>query len=198
MPKINEKKISDIRINTNIRILAVDDTPKVDSSSFLIGIIYRNGIVEGAVSAKITYDGNDSTDEIIRMVKNSRFSSQINLIILNSITTAGLNIVDISKLADSLSIPVIAVTRHQPKVSELEKAVRKLDIPEEEKERRITMIRNAGEPFKIKAKPLIYAQAAGIDRYKAMEVIKNIGLEPLRLSHIIASALVLGESKGRF
>lgn len=198
MSKINEKKVSNIRVNKNIRVLAVDDTPKTDSSSFLIGIVYRDGTVEGAVSAKIKYDGNDSTDEIIRMVKCSRFSNQINLILLNSITMAGLNIVDISKLADSLSIPVIAVTRHQPRVSELEKAVRKLDIPEEEKERRITAIRNAGEPFKIKTKPLIYAQVAGIDRYKAMEIIKNIGIEPLRLSHIIASALILGESKGRF
>lgn len=198
MSKINEKKVSNIRVNKNIRVLAVDDTPKTDSSSFLIGIVYRDGTVEGAVSAKIKYDGNDSTDEIIRMVKGSRFSNQINIILLNSITMAGLNIVDISKLADSLSIPVIAVTRHQPRVSELEKAVRKLNIPEEEKERRITAIRNAGEPFKIKTKPLIHAQVAGIDRYKAMEIIKNIGIEPLRLSHIIASALILGESKGRF
>ncbi|MEM3455123.1 MAG: DUF99 family protein [Candidatus Micrarchaeia archaeon] len=187
-----------IKIDKNIRILAVDDTPRINSSSFLIGIVYRNGIVEGAVSTKITYDGNDGTEQIIKMIKRSRFSNQIKLILLNSITMGGLNIIDISKLSASLSIPVIAITRHQPRVSELEKAVSKLDIPEEEKERKLNAIKNVGEPFKIKTKPILYAQAAGIDRFKATEAIKIIGIEPLRLSHIIASALVLGESKGRF
>ncbi|MEM3369274.1 MAG: DUF99 family protein [Candidatus Micrarchaeia archaeon] len=187
-----------IKIDKNIRILAVDDTPRINSSSFLIGIVYRNGIVEGAVSTKITYDWNDGTEQITKMIKRSRFSNQIKLILLNSITMGGLNIIDISKLSASLSIPVIAITRHPPRVSELEKAVSKLDIPEEEKERKLNAIKNAGEPFKIKTKPILYAQAAGIDRFKAMEAIKIIGIEPLRLSHIIASALVLGESKERF
>ncbi|MEM3407932.1 MAG: DUF99 family protein [Candidatus Micrarchaeia archaeon] len=187
-----------IKIDKNIRILAVDDSPRINSSSFLIGIVYRNGIVEGAVSTNITYDGDDSTEQIIKMVKRSRFSNQIKLILLNSITMGGLNIIDISELSNSLSIPVIAITRHLPRVSELEKAVDRLEISKEEKERKLNAIKNAGEPFKIKTKPILYAQVAGIDRFKAMEAIKDIGIEPLRLSHIIASALVLGESKGRF
>ncbi|MCX8202527.1 MAG: DUF99 family protein [Candidatus Micrarchaeota archaeon] len=187
-----------MKIDRNMRILAIDDSPRIDSYSLIFGIVYRNGLVEGALSTKIEYDGNDSTEKIIKMIKESRFSSQIRIILLNSITMGGLNIVDISRLSDSLSIPVIALTRHEPRVSELERAVKNLDAPEREKNVKLEAIKKAGEPFKIKTKPILFAQAAGIDRFKAGELIKEIGIEPLRLSHIVCSAIVLGESKGRF
>lgn len=188
---------SSIRVSKNIRILAIDDSPREGSISYLIGIIWRNGIVEGVLSTKVEYDGRDSTERIIEMINRSRFSKQINLILINSITVAGLNIVDIKQLSHSLSIPVIAVTRHHPRVEELERAVRELEGSEAQEEK-LRAIREAGEPFRIKTRPELYAQVAGMDRFRASELIKSVGIEPLRIAHLVSSALVLGESKGRF
>ncbi|MCS7109624.1 MAG: DUF99 family protein [Candidatus Micrarchaeota archaeon] len=182
----------------NIRVLAIDDTPSFHSSSLIFGFVYRKEIIEGALCTNVKYDGSDSTEKIIKMVKESRFSRQIKLIILNGITVAGLNIVDIKDLSSTLSVPVIAITRKRPKRDELEKAVMKLKISEEDKRKKLLAIRKAGKPFKISKNPVLYAQLAGIDRIHAAKIVNELGLDGLRLAHIVCSAIFSGESKGRF
>ena len=191
------------KISKNLRILAIDDSPPISTSgrqqSLLIGVIYRDGKIEGVLSTKVDWDGEDSTEKIIQMIKSSRFANQIQIILINSITVAGLNIIDIKNLHEEFSIPVVAITRHKPSIADLQEAVRKLkEHSADLKERKIGNIKKAGEPVEIKFKPRLFSQFAGIDRYQLIEFINEFGIEPLRLAHIISSGVVSGESKGRF
>jgi endonuclease V-like protein UPF0215 family len=191
------------KISKNLRILAIDDSPPISTSgrqqSLLIGVIYRDGKIEGVLSTKVDWDGEDSTEKITQMIKSSRFANQIQIILINSITVAGLNIIDIKNLHEEFSIPVVAVTRHRPSIADLQEAVRKLkEHSADAKERKIESIKKAGEPVEIKFKPRLFSQFAGINRYQLIEFINEFGIEPLRLAHIISSGVVSGESKGRF
>jgi endonuclease V-like protein UPF0215 family len=191
------------KISKNLRILAIDDSPPISTSdkqqSLLVGVIYRDGKIEGVLSTKVDWDGEDSTEKIIRMIRSSRFANQIQIILINSITVAGLNIIDIKELQEEFSIPVVAITRHKPSISDLQEAVRKLkDCKEDEKIRKIESIKKAGEPVEIKFKPRLFSQFLGMDRYQLIDFVNTFGIEPLRLAHIISSGIVLGESKGRF
>lgn len=172
-----------------IRAIGIDDSPfkKGDNHCFIIGVIYRPEIVEGVLSTKIKIDGNDATDKIIEMIKRSRFSDEIKVIFLNSITFGGLNIVDINKISKSLNVPVACITRKKPTLK-LKKLVEKL--------KKETI--NPPKAFEINE---IYAQYVG-DFKKIKEYINlftNIGNvpEPLRLAHIIASGVFTGQSRGR-
>lgn len=203
--KISQQTRASFTLSKNIRILAIDDSPpledkEIGKSSFLIGVLWRDGKIEGIISTKVKWDGDDATEKILEMIKRSRFSNQIQSMFINSITVAGLNIIDISHLSKSLRIPVLAVTRHPPSVKELENAIRKLkekNFPQPSIELKLSRLKNAGEPISIKTKPRVYIQFAGINKFEASELIKTAGLEPLRISHLISSGLS-GESKGRF
>jgi len=191
------------KLSKNIRILAIDDSPPFSDSkgkmqSLLIGIIYRDGKIEGVLSTRVEVDGEDSTEKIIQMVKSSRFANQIQIVLTNSITVGGLNIIDIKQLYKEFSIPIVAITRHKPFVSKLEAAVNKLNCSIEEKNKKIEKIKNAGEPVEIKSKPHLFSQFVGINKYQLIDFLNLFGIEPLRLAHLISSGIILGESKGRF
>lgn len=173
-----------------IRAIGIDDSPfkKGDNHCFIIGVIYRPEIVEGVLSTKIKIDGNDATDKIIEMIKRSRFSDEIKVIFLNSITFGGLNIVDINKISKSLNAPVVCITRKKPTLK-LKKLVEKL--------KKETM--NVPPFFEVNR---VYVQCTGDSIKKIKEYINlftNIGNvpEPLRLAHIIASGVFTGQSRGR-
>jgi endonuclease V-like protein UPF0215 family len=189
----------------NIRVLAIDDSPPIcnkdfERQSFLIGVLWRNGTIEGVLSTKVNWDGNDATEKITEMIRTSRFSNQIQSIFINSVTVAGLNIINISLLSQSLKIPAIAITRHPPSVKKLENAVQKLkekSFSDSLIYSKLSNLNNAGEPIPVNTKPKTYIQFSGINKFDAAKLVKAVGLEPLRISHLFASGLS-GESKGRF
>jgi hypothetical protein len=112
---------------------------------------------------------------------------------LDGITSAGFNIIDIKKLFELVKLPVIAIVREKPDLDRIKKALKKL--PEYEK--RWTAIKNAGKILKVlsrKAAEPIYMQIAGISKSDAETIVKNTSTrsnipEALRVAHIIASGL---------
>ena len=70
-----------------------------------------------------------------------------------------------------------------------------------EKERRWDIIQRAGKVYKIKENG-VFIQFCGIDTQTAFEIVRitsthsNIP-EPLRVAHLIATGVVLGESTGK-
>ncbi|MGA3021035.1 MAG: DUF99 family protein [Candidatus Micrarchaeales archaeon] len=178
------------------RILAIDDSSfsKEDKQALIVGVIGRNDEIEGVLSFKIDIDGRDATEKIIRKVDASRFSDQIKLIVIHGIMLAGLNIVDIIKVHDTLGIPVLALVRKKPHSSELEKAIkaaRATDMKD-----RISLLRKINSTIKMSRIGGFYAQYVGIENEETSK-LQEISVKYLRLAHIIANGIVRGESKGR-
>jgi len=185
-------------LKREIRLIGIDDAPfnKFKKGDVLIvGTIFRGGsFLDGILSTRVTIDGDDSTDRLVRMINSSKFKSQIRCIILDGIALGGFNIIDIESLNTLTGVPVIVVVRREPNISKIISTLTKLG-----KLDKIRLIEKAGKPEKINK---VYIQIRGTDLETASEIMRmtctrsNIP-EPVRIAHIIASGIVRGESKGR-
>ncbi|MDP2974472.1 MAG: DUF99 family protein [Candidatus Diapherotrites archaeon] len=179
-----------------LRVLAIDDgyfKPRRKGETILVGVISRlDSLIEGILSTKVQVDGLDSTKQISSMLLNSKFSNQISFILLSGLNFAGFNIVDLKKLFAKTGIPIIIVFRKMPRMQKIEAALGKF----RDKKKRMQLIAQAGEIFPCNK---IHFQVHGTDAKTAASVlrrtIKHSNLpEPLRLAHLIASGVSIGES----
>jgi endonuclease V-like protein UPF0215 family len=182
------------------RVLGIDDScfDKFKTRTVLIaGVVSRlDGYVEGILSTTVQVDGVDSTTKIAKMIKSSRFRTQLKAVMLHGFTLAGFNIVDIYALNKKIKIPVICVLRKQPNERKVLNALKKL---KKNKEKKIRLFKKVGKLEKFHG---IYFKAVGIDSQHAKKLIQKTTHrgnmpEPVRLAHLIASGTSRGESKGR-
>ena len=184
-------------IKPEIRVLGVDDGPFIPHTKGqvpVIGVVFRGGYwLDGVLHTKIAVDGFDATENIVSMITSSPHYKQLRVIMLNGVTFAGFNIVNIKTLNAATKLPVITVTREKPDFQKIHKALKNLSKSQE----RCNMILNAGEPFEVptrSGKKKIYMQVAGISRYDAQKILRltstrsNIP-EALRVAHLIASGI---------
>jgi endonuclease V-like protein UPF0215 family len=185
-------------IKPEIRVLGVDDSPFIPHKKgqvLVIGVVFRGGYwLDGVLHTKIAVDGFDATEKIVAMITSSSHYKQLRVIMLNGVTFAGFNIVDVKALNAATKLPVITVTREKPDLAKIHKALKNLSKRQE----RWNTILNAGEPFEVptrRGKKKIYMQAAGISRDDAQKILRltstrsNIP-EALRVAHLIASGIV--------
>jgi endonuclease V-like protein UPF0215 family len=185
-------------IKPEIRVLGVDDGPFIPHTKGqvpVIGVVFRGGYwLDGVMHTKIAVDGFDATEKIVAMITSSSHYKQLRVIMLNGVTFAGFNIVDVKALNAATKLPVITVTREKPDLAKIRKALKNLSRSQE----RWNTILNAGEPFEMptrRGKKKIYMQAAGISRDDAQKILRltstrsNIP-EALRVAHLIASGIV--------
>ena len=184
-------------IKPEIRVLGVDDgvfIPHNKGYADIVGVVFRGGYwLDGAMRTEVEVDGLDATEKIASMIVASPHYQQLRVIMLNGITFAGFNIVDIKELYNKTKLPVIAVTRDKPDMEEIKKALENLP----EKERRWRAILNAGELLTVQTREgeePVYMQIAGITRSDAEKIVKMTSTrsnipEPLRVAHIVASSL---------
>lgn len=179
-----------------LRVLAIDDgyfKPRQKGETILVGVVSRlDSQIEGILSTKVQVDGLDSTKQISSMLLNSKFSNQISFILLSGLNFAGFNIVDLKKLFARTGIPIIIVFRKMPRMHKIEAALGKF----RDWKKRMNLIAQAGEIFHCSK---IHFQVHGTDAKTAASVlrktIKHSNLpEPLRLAHLIASGVSIGES----
>lgn len=188
-----------MHIKPQIRILAVDDSSLKFEKVTIIGTFFRGGRqLDGILRTEITKDGLDATEVLVRMIRNSKFCSQIRVIILDGVTYAGFNPVDITLLHRETSIPVLVFMRSCPDFEKIRLALAHLP----DSDLRWEIIRRAGKIRKIDGEKPVYIQICGIDVESAVKIIKMTSIfgnipEPLRAAHIIATGIVLGESKGK-
>jgi endonuclease V-like protein UPF0215 family len=184
-------------IKPEIRVLGVDDgafIPHVEGQVSVIGVVFRGGYwLDGVMHTKIAVDGFDSTDRITSMITGSAHYRQLRVIMLNGITFAGFNVVDVKALNTATKLPVITVTREKPELAEIHKALQNLPRSDE----RWEAILSAGEPVEVStrnAKAKIYVQTAGVSKEDAQKILRltstrsNIP-EALRVAHLIASGI---------
>lgn len=183
-------------VKKEIRVIGIDDSPFIkfsDKKSLVIGAVMRGGLyIDGILSTKVDVDGNDATVKIARMINKCKFFPQLQCIFLDGIAVAGFNVVDIGKLSEKTKLPVIVAIRKMPDLGKIRKALIKI-----KKKRKIKLIEKAGEIMKIGN---IFVQLSGIDLSDARKILKVVCTrsyvpEPIRIAHIIASGIVLGESR---
>jgi uncharacterized protein len=191
---------SDFHIKSEIRILGIDDSALLNEKVMIVGAVFRGGDwIDGVLRSDITKDGLDATDVICNMIKKSKHYGQIRAVILDGITYGGFNVVDIQMLYRETGIPVIVVMRSYPDFEKIKLALKY--FPDEEK--RWTIIKRAGKIEKITSKKnSIYIQRAGIGLETVKKIIQLTSIrsnipEPLRVAHLIATGIILGESRGK-
>jgi len=189
-------------IKDEIRILGLDDGPfKRDEREVLVvGTVFRGGsFLDGVVSTKVTVDGLDATDKLVELVCNTKFKD-LRVVMLDGLGFGGFNLVDIKRLYEDTGLPVIVVVRNKPDFDEIRNALNNLP----QSQTRWNLVEKAGEVRSVSTKPgkKIFFQVAGIKEEDAREIIKlsatrSLLPEPIRVAHLIAQGIVLGESRGK-
>jgi endonuclease V-like protein UPF0215 family len=184
-------------IKSEIRVLGIDDgrfVPHTKGTVDVVGVVYRGGyLFEGVMRTEITIDGLDATEKIASMIKNSPYYKELRVVVLDGVTFAGFNVVDISELSGRVDLPVMSVAREKPDLEEIRGALK--NLPDFEK--RWQAMENAGELFEIETRDgenPVYVQTAGILPEDAENIIKKMSThsnipEALRVAHIVASGL---------
>lgn len=186
-----------------IRILGIDDAPfdkNKDKNCLIVATVFRGGsFLDGLLSCKVKVDGDDATKKIIKLISKSKHKQQLKVIMLDGISVAGFNIIDIQELNKKTRLPIIVLIRHMPNMKDIKKALKKF----KDFKKRLTLLEKAGEIYKTNIKnKALYFQIAGISNEQAKRIIRlsatrSLLPEPIRVSHLIASGIKKGESRGR-
>ena len=185
------------RVKPEIRVLGVDDgvfVPHSKGVATVVGVVYRGGYwLDGVMRTEVEIDGMDATEKIASMITTSPHYGQLRVVMLNGVTFAGFNMVDIKKLFERVRLPVITVTREKPDFDDIRRALRNLP----EYENRLEAMENAGKLIEVHtrdAEQAVYVQIVGISEKDAEKILKSTSTrsnipEALRVAHIIASGL---------
>ncbi|MFH1752539.1 MAG: DUF99 family protein [archaeon] len=185
-----------LQLKPNIRVIGFDDgyfKPRTKTNTILIGsIACFNGLIEGFLTTKIKVDGFNSTQKIISLIKKSKFEKQVKYILLSGITFAGFNTADIQEIFKKTKKPVIVVIERKPNYKKISQALDNLP----NKQKRLKLIEKAGKVYSFKN---VYFQCHGLSEKQAKQILKKTLInskipEVLRLSHLIASSITLGQS----
>ncbi|MDE1833507.1 MAG: DUF99 family protein [Candidatus Micrarchaeota archaeon] len=180
------------------RILAITSGPirrDRKGTALILGVVARDGLIEGILSARVATDGTDSTKRIIGMLSGSRFREQIRLMAINGIALAGLNVVDIDALEKRLGIKAVVVVRKRPDPKRLIGALKQLErISGARIGLRVGIVERQA-----KIKPLLIGGLHFQGKLDAPDMRKFSGeiYEALRIAHLIVRGVATGESKGR-
>ena len=191
-------------IKREIRIVGFDDGPFIPRTKGkvpVIGVVFRGGdFLDGVFKTEVAIDGIDATDSLIKIINRSKHKEQLRVIMLNGITIGGFNMINISEVYKKTNLPVIAINRKKPDLKKIRTALQNFDDFED----RWKCIEDAGEiqKMKIEKDKNIYFQSKGLKQNEVERIIKlsctrSLIPEPLRVAHLIASALIKGESGGR-
>ena len=199
------QKVKFWRIKPEIRILGIDDGPferRMKGTVPLIGTVFRGGLwLDGVLSTTIEQDGTDVTERVVEMVNRSRHRGQLRILMADGVTFAGFNVLDAKKVFEQTGLPIIIVSRELPNMADVRKAIKHLPNWRE----RWKIIKSSGKIYPVKTKRRaapVYIQFVGMRHADAEHVVKlsstrSLIPEPLRVAHLIATAMVRGESYGR-
>lgn len=184
--------------NKTVRAVGFDDAPHrrgQPESVGLAGVVCRNTRFDGMVWGRVEPDGWDAGDVVARTLEEGKFLEQLDLVLLDGIAFGGFNVIDLPRLADRLGKPCATVMRRRPDFDAIEAALQNLDRWEERRSRmeRAGPIHNAGE---------IFCQIQGGSTDTVIRAIERLTYrghipEPVRIAHLVASAVATGESGRR-
>jgi uncharacterized protein len=191
---LTEKKAFRI-IKQEIRVLGIDDgkfKPRTKGEVLVVGVVFRGGVsIDGVMHTTVALDGLDATQKLAAMINGSPHKRQLRIVMLNGVTLAGFNLVDLPRLHADTGLPVIALTQVKPDLDGIHSALGHLP----DSEARWRIIQNAGEIHEVTNRgSKLYMGLAGIGLSEALVVLDLTTVrgslpEPLRVAHLIASGV---------
>ncbi len=189
-------------MKSQVRVVGIDDSPFAfkEGKVLVVGVVMRlPDYVEGVMKTECTVDGTDANEALRKMISGSRFFEQIRLVMIDGVALGGFNVVDIARAYREVGIPCATVTRDRPDMAKIRTALKthfadweeRLDVIRRQE---LTMVPTAHKP--------IYISVAGIEIEEASRLIRECTVrgnipEPIRIAHLVSSAMVRGESRGR-
>jgi len=185
-----------------IRILGIDDSPFKfrDEKALVVGALVRApNYLEGLMRTEVTVDGSDATERLVEMISGSRYADQVKVVMVDGIALAGFNVIDVEKLHSSLSVPIVTVTRDRPDLEKMKAALKKHFG--DWRRRYELMTRLELVEVGTEHKP-VFACGLGLERSELQTIVRMSTVrgaipEPLRIAHLVSTAMVRGESHGR-
>lgn len=180
-------------------VVGIDDAPFDPAHRgdvTLVGAVFGAGRLEGVLCGRVRRDGRNATARIARLIGESRFAAHLQVVLLQGITLAGFNVVDIHALHATLGLPVIVVTRRRPDLAATRRAL--LDkVPGGARKWRLIEAAGPVEPA-----GALFIQRAGIEHGRAATLVQRLAVnslipEPLRTAHLIAAGLAGGRTRQR-
>ncbi|MFQ6618329.1 MAG: DUF99 family protein [Fidelibacterota bacterium] len=179
-------------------IIGFDDAPfprDYHGNVKVVGAVFANLRFDGVIIGEIEKDGSDSAQKLAKLVAESKFAQHTQLVMLQGVTFAGFNVVDVFHLNGQLGLPVLVVSRNLPDMESIRKALT-TRVPEGKK--KWALIEKLG-PMEPVAK--VFVQRVGLSAEQAASVIEHFTVhsqipEPIRTAHLIAGALTNGQSRG--
>ncbi len=161
----------------------------------IVGTVYAGLRFDGVLIGEVEKDGFNASAEIARLVEGSRFAGHIQLIMLQGIALAGFNVVDVFDLYERLGLPVLVVSRREPDMDKIKRALNE-HINQGEKKWSVIQRLREMEPLN-----RVFVQRVGLSRDQAESLFEQFAVhgnipEPLRTAHMIAGAIVYGQSRG--
>jgi len=180
-------------------IIGFDDapfTPEQVEPVPVVGAVFTGLKLTGVVIGEVERDGADAAAQLARLLAESKFGEHVQLVMLQGIALAGFNVVDVFAMHERLERPVLVVSRRRPDLDSVRRALL-TQIPGGAQ--KWALIEKLG-PMEAAGK--VYVQRAGLSLEQAAEVVERFAVhshlpEPLRTAHLIAGALVEGQSRGR-
>jgi endonuclease V-like protein UPF0215 family len=154
-----------------VNVIGFDDGPfarEHRGDVLLIGAVCSRTRLDGIVSGRVQRDGWDSTRRMIHLVERSPFRAHVRAVMLQGIAVGGFNVVDVHELSRALRIPVLVVTRRQPDLEAVRRALFS-DVPSGRPpvpgaRRKWRLIERAGavEPLGMSHRATLAARAANL------------------------------------
>jgi endonuclease V-like protein UPF0215 family len=180
-------------------LIGIDDGPfekDTDPVTPIVGVVMEGSdLVEGVAITSFPIDGAGVTDFLAEWIQGLRFRPGLQGIVLGGITIAGLAVIDVERLSEALDLPVLVLNRKDPRNHRLASALGSAGLAD-----RLEVVDRT--PPSLALRCGLYLACAGTTPEEAVALIdatrrKGEMPEPFRLAHLIASAVVRGESRGR-
>ncbi|HHO49896.1 MAG TPA: DUF99 family protein [Deltaproteobacteria bacterium] len=182
----------------NLCTIGFDDAPferRAGAPVQVAGVVCSGTRFEGLLWGHTTKDGTDATEVLAEMLVGSKFAPQLHLVLCDGVTVGGLNVIDLITLHEATSLPCVSVMRRLPDLQAIRRVVQRLPDPE----LRWHRIQRAGTVHQLGGFTFQVVGAEVEDVATALSSLTDRGRvpEPLRLAHLIGSAVVRGESSNR-
>lgn len=179
-----------------MRLLGVDDgyfPPWFKSKrgyTLLVGVVYNNGRLESIMYDKVLVDGESTTELIISYAKQC---CKVEALILDGVTYAGFDVVDIFRIWRETGTPVIVVQQYKLDLGKIRRALERNFLDYERRFRIIEEAVKLMKPYRTMWKTILIANL-GLDNSSTIDLLEKNMIyspipEPLRYAHQIASAI---------